>query len=130
MKKEYSLENLARKLKHQKLDKQKLANTTKKKGLCGKKANKGVWGFVTVLVNKNNGNKWREWQRVDWMVCQSDLKYLPQTLLLANFLSLSNKESVIVSDVISFHASGKQGEIKAVPVLVRFPCLLVPFYKL
>ena len=40
-------------------------------------------------------------------------------LQYTNFLSLNNKESVIVSAVIRVHASGKQEEIKAVPVLTR-----------
>ena len=35
-------------------------------------------------------------------------------LQYANILSLSNKESVVVSAVIPVHASGKQGEIKSV----------------
>ena len=42
-----------------------------------------------------------------------------------NFLSLSNKESVIVSPVISVNTLNKKTEIKTVLVLERLSCSLV-----
>ena len=43
-----------------------------------------------------------------------------------NFLSLSNKESVIVSLAITVHTLKKKGEIKTVSVLTRLTNSLVP----
>ena len=48
------------------------------------------------------------------MVCIYGLQY-------TNFLKLSDKKSVIVSTVIPIRVSGKQGNIKAGPVLTRIP---------
>lgn len=45
------------------------------------------------------------------------LPYLQYT----NFLSLSDKESVIVRAVILIRASGKQGEVRAMSFLTKFP---------
>ena len=47
-------------------------------------------------------------------------------LQYTNFLSLSNKESVIVSLVITVHTLKKKGEIKTVSVLTRLTNSLVP----
>ena len=38
---------------------------------------------------------------------------------IPKFLTLSDKESAIVSPLLPVHASEKQGEIKVVPVLIR-----------
>ena len=46
-------------------------------------------------------------------------------LQYTNFLSLSNKESVIVSLVITVHTLKKKGEIKTVSVLTRLTNSLV-----
>ena len=43
-----------------------------------------------------------------------------------NFLRLSNKESVIVSPLITVHTLRKNVEIKTVSVLTRRPSSLVP----
>ena len=60
------------------------------------------------------------------MVCHSGRKHLYQGLLLVpaiiSFLSLSNKNLVIVSAAIHIHALGKQGEIKTVSSLKRLHC--------
>ena len=50
------------------------------------------------------------------MVCHSNFKYFRQRLLLTiiSFLIMGDRELVIVSAVILFHISGKQGEMKAV----------------
>ena len=50
------------------------------------------------------------------MVCHSNFKYFRQRLLLTiiSFLNMGDRELVIVSAVILFHTSGKQGEMKAV----------------
>ena len=47
-------------------------------------------------------------------------------LQYTNFLSLSNKESVIVSPLITVHTLRKNVEIKTVSVLTRRPSSLVP----
>ena len=49
-----------------------------------------------------------------------------QHLQYTNFLSLSDKESVIVSPVIAVHTSRKKGGIKTVSVLTRLPSSMVP----
>ena len=46
-------------------------------------------------------------------------------LQYTNFLSLRDKESAVVSTVISVHTSEKQEEIKTVSVLSRLSCSLV-----
>ena len=66
------------------------------------------------------------------MVCHSDCKdHLNQRLHACNFLTLRNKESVIVvfellSLAINVHTLRKNGEIKTVSVLTRRPSSLVP----
>ena len=66
------------------------------------------------------------------MVCHSDCKdHLNQRLHDFNFLTLRNKESVIiVFELLSFginvHILRKNGEIKTVSVLTRRPSTLVP----
>ena len=47
-------------------------------------------------------------------------------LQYTNFLSLSDKETITVSTVISVHTLEKQEEIKTVSVLTRLPCALFP----
>ena len=47
-------------------------------------------------------------------------------LQYTNFLSLSDKETITVSTVISVHTLEKQEEIKTVSVLTRLPCALLP----
>ena len=47
-------------------------------------------------------------------------------LQYTNFLSLSDKETIIVSIVISVHTLEKQQEIKTVSILTRLPCSLLP----
>ena len=66
------------------------------------------------------------------MVCHSDCKdHLNQRLHAFNFLTLRNKESVIIvfellSFAINVHILRKNGEIKTVSVLTRRPSTLVP----
>ena len=45
---------------------------------------------------------------------------------LTNFLSLGDKESVIVVSVITVHTLRRKGEIKTVSVLIRLSSSLVP----
>lgn len=42
-------------------------------------------------------------------------------LQYANFLSLSNEESVIVSPIVSVHTLRKKGKIKTASVLTKLP---------
>lgn len=49
-------------------------------------------------------------------------------LQYANFLSLTNKKSVIVDAIILAYTFIKQGEIKVAPALMRPPQLLGPFH--
>ena len=58
---------------------------------------------------------------MDWMVSHSDY-YLQYT----NFLSLSNKESVVVSPIITVCTFRKKGEIQTVSVVTRPSSSLVP----
>ena len=53
------------------------------------------------------------------------LKDLPH-LQYTNFLSLTDKESVIASPVIAVHTLRKKGEIETVSVFTRLPSSLVP----
>ena len=64
----------------------------------------------------SNGNGWGAWKRVGWMICYSGYKHLRQRLLLAiyQFLSLNNKESVVVSSKIHVHALEK-GSLTGIP---------------
>ena len=48
----------------------------------------------------------------------------------ANFLSLSEEESAIVSAFVSVHASGKQGKINKASVLTKLPHSLGPWRSL
>ena len=60
------------------------------------------------------------------MVFHSDCKHLYQLPTYTDFLSLSDKESVIVSAVIPVYTLRKKTEIKVVSVLAKLPCSLVP----
>ena len=62
---------------------------------------------------------------MDWIVSHSDGKHLHQRLL-PNFLSLSNKESVIVIRIITVHTLRKEGEIQRVSVITGLSSSLVP----
>ena len=53
------------------------------------------------------------------------LKDLPH-LQYNSFLSLTDKESVIASPVITVHTLRKKGEIETVSVFTRLPSSLVP----
>ena len=67
----------------------------------------------------------RRW--IEWFVIPIASIFVGDYYLqYTNFLSLSNKESVIVSPVIIVHTLGKNGEIKIVSVLARRPSSLVP----
>ena len=68
---------------------------------------------MMVLVGYGaNDNKYEK--KVDWMVCHFDCKHLHHTTSNTYFLSLCNKESVVVSPVITFHTLRKKLEIKTV----------------
>ena len=58
---------------------------------------------------------------MEWIVSHYDLKHLHQRLLLqySNFMSLSDRESVIVNAVIPVLALGKHGEITTASVQTR-----------
>ena len=51
-------------------------------------------------------------------------------LYYTDFLSLSDKESVILSTFIPVYTLRKKTEIKTVSVLTRLPCSLVPWWRL
>ena len=61
-------------------------------------------------------NRLRVWDKVDWIVfpfqLQTSSSETTYYLQYTNFLSLSNKESVIVSPVITVHTLRKKGEIQ------------------
>ena len=52
------------------------------------------------------------------------------TIQYTNFLSLSDKELVIVSPIFPVHTSRKEREIKTKPIVKRLPCSLVPRHSL
>ena len=71
----------------------------------------------------------RRW--IEWFVIPIASIFIGDYYLqYTNFLSLSNKESVIVSPVITAHTFWKNGEIKTVFVLTRRPNSLVPWRNL
>ena len=76
--------------------------------------------IVSVRYESNN-SRLSVYEKVDWMVCQPDLKHLPQRILLR----LGDKKSVTVSAVIPVHTSVKQEEIKTVSLLTKLSCSLV-----
>ena len=61
----------------------------------------------------SNDNRLRVWEKLDYIVCHSDSNHSHQRLLSAItiFLGLSDKESVVVSPVITVHNLRKKGEI-------------------
>lgn len=72
----------------------------------------------------SNGDGYRPWERVEWMVCDLNYKHLPQRLLLAirnNDFRHNDKKSVIVSAAVLAHPSRNQGENRAASVLTRHP---------
>ena len=75
-----------------------------------------------MVVARRHGRRWRGWSVI--LVISTFLEdfYLAYT----NFLSLSDKKSVILSIAIDIHATGKQGKIKAVPVLTKLVRSLGP----
>ena len=67
----------------------------------------------------------RKW--IGWFVILDLNIFLREYYLqYTNFLSLSDKETITVSTVISVHTLEKQEEIKTVSVLTRLPCALLP----
>ena len=70
-----------------------------------------MWVFVMALVGYgSNDKRLRVWEKVDWMDANIFIRdyYLQYT----NFMSLSDKESMIVNPVITAHTSRKKEEIK------------------
>ena len=93
----------------------------------------GITNFVMVLVvYGSNGNKLKIWQKVDWIFSISTASIFIRDYYLRykNFLSLSSKELVIVSPVITVHTLSKKGEIKIVSVVTRLFNSLVPWHSL
>ena len=68
-----------------------------------------------MMMGRGHGRGWSGWFTI--LITSIFLRgcYLQYT----NFLSLSDKESVMVSAIIPVHVSGKQGEVKAAPELKR-----------
>ena len=55
--------------------------------------------FVMVLVGyRNNDNKLKVWENVDWMVCHSDRKHVHQRLLLPAVHQVSVSEQKGIND--------------------------------
>ena len=72
-------------------------------------------------MDKGYGRGWKGWLAIQI----ASIIFRGYCLQYTNFLSLSDKESVIVSTMISVRNPGKHGEIKAAPV-VKTPSLPPP----
>ena len=70
--------------------------------------------------------RWIEWFAIPIASIFIRNYYLQYT----NFLSLSDKETVIVSPVITFHTLRKKGEIETVSFLTRPHKFFVPWHRL
>ena len=71
-----------------------------------------------MVMDKGYGRGWKGWLAIQI----ASIIFRDYCLQYTNFLSLSDKESVIVSTMISVRTSGKHGEIKAV-LVVKTPSL-------
>ena len=71
----------------------------------------------------------RTLDRVEWMVFHSDHEDCLQRLY-ASFLSLSDRELVIMSALVSVRVSGYQGKIKKASIFTRLPQSLGPWRSL
>ena len=71
-------------------------------------------------MGRRHGRGWSQWFAILITSILLRYCYLQNTI----FLSLSDKELVILSVDVAVHGSVKQGEIKAAPVLIRLCCLL------
>ena len=68
-----------------------------------------------MVIGGEYGRIWSRW----FAILITNIFVRGYYLQYTNFLSLNNKESVLVSAVIHVHASGKQEQIKAVSVPTR-----------
>ena len=70
---------------------------------------------MLLIGYESNGIRLRVWEKVDCIITSICIRdyYLQYT----NFLSLSDKESVIVSPVITVYALRKKGEVKTMSLL-------------
>ena len=67
------------------------------------------------MIGREHGRGWS-----GWFASLITSNFLRDCFLqYTKFLTLSDKESAIVSALIPVHASEKQGEIKVVPILIR-----------
>ena len=91
-----------------------------------------MWVLVLALVGYgSNDNRLRVWETVHgWFDIMIINIFIRDYLQYINFLSLSDKESVIVSSVFPVHTSWKKGEIRTAPFLTRRPSSLVPWHIL
>ena len=63
---------------------------------------------------------------IEWFIIPIASAFIRDYYLqYTNFLNLSNKESVVVSPVVTVHTLGKNGDIKTVSVLTKYPSSLV-----
>ena len=84
--------------------------------------------LMLLLGYETNGSSLKAWETVERLVCYLLISTFLENFYLAftNFLSLSDKKSVVLSIAIDIHATGKQGKIKAVPVLTKLVRSLGP----
>ena len=76
---------------------------------------------VVLVVFEFNEDRWGHGRWIEWfsiLIASIFINYLQYII----FLSLSDKESVIVSPVIPAYTLRKKAEIKAVSVLTKLPC--------
>ena len=79
-----------------------------------------------MTVGRSYGRRWIEW----FSVLIASIFIRDYYLQYTNFLSLSDKESVILSPVYSDFTLTKKREVKTASVLIRLRCWLVSAYSL
>ena len=75
-----------------------------------------------MTVGRGHEKRWIGW----FPIPMASIFIKDYFLQYTNFLSLSNKESVIVSPIITVHTLRKKGEIQTVSVVTRPSSCLVP----
>ena len=95
---------------------------------------RGMWVLMMVLVGYgSNANRLRVWEKVNWMrftIPTASILIRDCYLQYTNFLSLSDKGSMIVSPVTTAHTLRRKGEIKTVPVITKVPSFQIPWRSL
>lgn len=83
---------------------------------------------MLLVGHGSNDSRLRSGEKVDLIVCHSDSKHLHLKLLpkIINFLSPSEKESVIVGSDFPVHTSEMKEKIETMSVLTGLSCSLGP----